>query len=91
MRPMTLCIAVFGLLFWAGCEDRRVVEEPTIYRETALATAPADVPPTRQEGPAERTGRVVDDALDRAAETVGRGLEEAGREIRENVPEPGRR
>ena len=35
------------------------------------------------EGPAERTGRVLDEAAEEIGEEIGEGMEEAGEELRE--------
>jgi hypothetical protein len=91
MKWMVLLLASFALVFSTACEDRDAgVDEGTEYREPAPTEPQSEAVP-REEGPAERTGRIVDKATKRAAEAVGRGLEEAGREIQENVPEPDRR
>ncbi|HOQ86739.1 MAG TPA: hypothetical protein PLQ89_13595 [Phycisphaerae bacterium] len=77
------------LVFSTACENRDSgVNEGGGYRETP-AERQSDATP-REEGPAERTGRIVDEATKRAAEAVGHGLREAGREIQEHVPAPDR-
>lgn len=82
-------VALISVLAY-GCDDRRdEVDETPVYRETPAPETPR--PEVRDEGPAERTGRVIDRATKRAADAVGHGLEEAGREIQENVPEPDHR
>lgn len=78
MKFLTMLLAALALAFSnTACEDRdRQIDE------TTDGTPPA----VREEGPAERTGRIVDEATREAAEAVSKGLEKAGKEVREHVP-----
>jgi hypothetical protein len=84
MRSAILLLACGALFCFTACEDRQTDMDDTdeTYRESP------QTPPTREQGPAERTGRIIDEASRRAAEAVGEGLKKAGKEIEENVPEP---
>lgn len=84
MRWVILLLTCGALLCFTACEDRGADFDDT---DEAYQESP-QTPPTRQEGPAERTGRIIDEATRRAAEAVGEGLEEAGQEIKQRTPEP---
>lgn len=83
-----------------ACEDREPRDVDT-YEPPRQQLAPEqerqeptiDERPVREpqpEGPAERTGKIIDEVTKDAAESVGRGLEEAGEEVQRHVPEDGR-
>lgn len=78
MKSIAFFVSCGLLLGSAACENRTADREP----------APPATAPAREEGPAERVGRVVDESAERAAEAVGQGLEEAGREIQQHTSDP---